>query len=123
MAEAYFNALTKTNDAVSAGLDLANSVKGDDPTVPELVIEVMKEEGLDIAGNRRDVLTKEMVDSADRVVVITDYPLPEYLSSSPKLIRWDDIPDAVRTPIEFHRMVRDKVRARVEEFVRTSSGA
>jgi arsenate reductase len=117
MAEAYYNAMTKTQDACSAGLDLGNSVKGEDPTVPEMVVEVMKEEGLDVSHNRRDALSEEMVNAADKVVVITDYPLPDYLATSPKLELWEGIPDAVRTPIEFHRQVRDMVKKKVEEMV------
>lgn len=117
MAEAFYNHLTGTNDATSAGVDLENSVKGNDPTVPDLVIEVMKEIGIDVSTKRRDVLTKEMVDAADRVVVITDQPMPEYVERSSKVERWLYIPDAVRTPIEFHREVRDRVREEVQKFV------
>ena len=117
MAEAYYNAFTGTTDAMSAGLDLGNSVKGDDPSVPEMVVEVMREEGLGVSHNRRDLLSEAMVESADKVVVITDYELPEYLSYSPKLVRWEGIPDAVRTPIEFHRQVRDMVKEKVQKLV------
>ncbi|MBY0111012.1 hypothetical protein K2Y00_03380 [Patescibacteria group bacterium] len=117
IAEAYYNALTGTKDAASAGLDLGNSVMGEDPTVPEMVVTVMKEEGLDVSHNRRDALTEAMVAAVDRVIVITDYPLPEYLASSPKLEIWEGIPDAVRTPIEFHRQVRDMVKRKVEDMV------
>src|SRR3989344_369922 len=95
MAEAFYNDMTGTNDATSAGVDLANSVKGDDPSVPDLVIEVMKEVGIDVSQKRRDLLTKEMVDAVDKVIVITDYPMPEYLEKSEKLLRWADVPDAV----------------------------
>ncbi len=117
MAEAFYNHLTGTNDAMSAGVDLENSVKGNDPTVPDLVVEVMKEVGIDVSTKRRDVLTKEMVEKADKVVVITDQPMPEYMEESGKVERWLHIPDAVRTPIEFHREVRDMVRREVEKFV------
>jgi arsenate reductase len=114
MAEAFYNALTNTNDASSAGVDLKNSVKGDDPSMPELVVEVMRERGIDVSQKRRKYLTLDMVDTADRVVAIGEnYELPEYARTSPKLLRWTDIPDAVRTPIEFHRLVRDMVEKRV----------
>lgn len=118
MAEGFYNSMTGTHDASSAGVDLANSVKGDDLSVPDLVIEVMKEVGVDLSTKRRDVLTNEMVDSADKVVVITNYPMPEYVEKSPKLVLWSDVPDAVRTSIEFHRTVRDMVKTKVEALVR-----
>lgn len=120
MAEALYNAQTKTQDATSAGLDLKNSVKGDDPTIPELVIAVMQELGLDVSAKRRKFLTSEMVDAAEKVIVMTDYQLPDYLLKSEKLILWDGIPDAVRTPIEFHRKVRDLVHERVKKLVETT---
>lgn len=117
MAEAFYNHLTGTNDATSAGVDLENSVKGNDPTVPDLVVLVMKEVGIDVSTKRRDVLTKEMVDRADKIVVITDQPMPEYVEQSSKVERWLHIPDAVRTPIEFHRTVRDLVREAVQKLI------
>lgn len=118
MAEAFYNRLTGTTDATSAGVDLQNSTKGDDPSVPELVIEAMGELGYDIKENRRKTLTKEMVDDVDQVIaMITDFPLPDYLLSSSKLAQWNDIPDAVRTPLEFHRVVRDLVLEHVTKLV------
>lgn len=120
MAEGFYNALTGTENATSAGIDLLNSVKGVDPSVPELVVEVMKEVGVDVSAKRRKALTQEMVKSVDMVVVITEYPMPEYVEGSVKLVRWNDVPDAVRTPIEFHRMVRDMVKEKVKALVMTS---
>lgn len=117
MAEAYYNALTGTHDASSAGVDLANSVKGENLSVPELVIEVMREDGYDLTAARRKALTPDMVAAVDRVVVITDHPMPDYVEQSGKVIRWADIPDAVRTPVEFHRKVRDMVRERVKTLL------
>lgn len=119
MAEGFYNSMTGTEDATSAGVDLANSVKGDDPSVPELVVEVMKEVGIDVSKKIRKVITKEMVERADKVIVITDYPMPAYVENSSKLERWADVPDAVRTPIEFHRTVRDMVKNKIEALVRS----
>ncbi len=117
MAEALYDAMTGTRDASSAGVDLGNSVMGNDLSLPPLVIDVMKEAGLDLSGRRRKLLAPDMVARADKVVAITDYPLPDYLKNSPKLLYWNDIPDAVRTDINFHRKVRDLVRERVSAFI------
>lgn len=120
MAEAFYNQMTGTKDATSAGVDLKNSVKGEDPGLPDLVLVAMQEVGHDLSGKVRKEVTKEMAEGAGRIVVIgNDYPLPSYVSSSSRLISWPEIPDAVRTPIEFHRNVRDMVRARVEELIRS----
>lgn len=108
--------MTHTHDAISGGLDLENSVKGKDPSVPDLVIQVMQEDGIDISKQTRKLVTKEMIDAVDKVVVITDYPLPEFIQESPKVEYWREIPDAVRTPLAFHREVRDMVRERIREL-------
>ncbi len=118
MAEAFYNALTGVADATSAGIDLANSVQGSELSLPPLVIEVMKEIGHDVSQQRRKHLTPQMVAGANIVIsMVTDFPLPPYLRSSSKLVRWDDIPDAVRTNIEFHRKVRDLIRDKVVQLV------
>jgi arsenate reductase (thioredoxin) len=117
MAEAFYNELTHTQDAVSAGVDLFNSVKGEDLTVPDLVVEVMKEAGLDVTDKKRKLLTQEMVAGVDKVIVMTDHALPEYLLQSGKVEYWNEIPDAVRTPIENHRIVRDMVEKRVKDLI------
>lgn len=121
-AEAFYNSFTNTNDASSAGIDLLHSVKGADPTIPEIVIQIMKEAGLDISQKRRENLTEQMVAEADVVIsILDDYPLPEYLASSPKLIQWTGIPDPVRQPIEIHRAVRNMVKERVLAFIKSTS--
>ncbi len=117
MAEAFYNSFTKTQDATSAGVDLLNSVKGEDLSVPDLVVEVMKEAGYDLEGKERKLLTEEMVINADKVVVMTDYALPDYVRGSSKVEYWNEIPDAVRTPLENHRMVRDMVEKRVKDLI------
>lgn len=120
MAEAFYNEQTGTEDAFSAGVDLQNSVKGDDPTVPDDVIEVMQEVGIEVAHKRRDTLTPHMIDTADKVIVISDYPMPEYVEQSQKVEKWLDIPDPVRQPIEMYRVARDAVRDRVRKLISSS---
>ncbi|MES2135320.1 MAG: low molecular weight phosphatase family protein [Patescibacteria group bacterium] len=118
MAEAFYNSLTRTNQATSAGVDLTNAPKGDDASLPDPVIEVMNEEGIDLSSKRRQLVTKEMVDTADLIVVtVTDFPLPDFLAQSPKLVRWDDVPDASRTDVNFHRKVRDLLKKKVEDLI------
>ncbi len=119
-AEEFYNFLTGTTNASSAGVDLAHSVKGDDPSLPEVVIEVMSELGHDVSKRKRKVLTEQMVLDADKVIsMIEDYPLPYYLATSTKLERWNGIPDPVGKPIETHREVRDLVRQEVVRLLQT----
>ncbi len=118
VAEAFYNALTGTNNATSAGLDLLNSSKGADPTLPDAVLAAMNEAGYDLSSKRRKELTPAMVDAADRIIsMVTDFPLPDYLVHSPKVVRWDDIPDAVRMPVEGQRKMRDAVKEHVVKLL------
>ena len=64
MAEAFFNQLArgKTN-ALSAGTQPANELN-------PVVVEAMREVGIDISGNKPKMLTVEMVEKADKVITM-----------------------------------------------------
>ena len=64
MAEAFFNHLASGKDkAMSAGTKPASAV---DPRT----IDVMREVGIDISGNKPKALTMEMLEQADRVITM-----------------------------------------------------
>lgn len=64
MAEAFFNQLAKgKGQALSAGTDPADAV---DSTV----VEVMREVGIEISGNKPKPLTADMLEQADAVVTM-----------------------------------------------------
>lgn len=67
MAEGYFNALTNTNEARSAGI-YALVDKYSHPSND--IIAVMAEEGIDISQQMVKQLTDDMVDKAEKVVVL-----------------------------------------------------
>jgi len=64
MAEAFFNQLAKGKaQAYSAGTQPTESVN-------PVVVEVMKEVGIDISGNKPKALTIDMVEKADRMITM-----------------------------------------------------
>jgi len=70
MAEAFYNHFTQSDDAWSAGVD---------PTTPgrylrpaEIIIRVMKEEGIDVSKQKVKVVTKEMVENTDEIFVMCE---------------------------------------------------
>ena len=64
IAEAFFNQLAKGKaKAYSAGTQPADKVN-------PLVVEAMKEIGIDISGNKPKALTIEMVEKADRMITM-----------------------------------------------------
>lgn len=79
----------------------------------------MKEIGFDMSAQEVHQLTPEMVDLADRVIVMGDTPggpLPDFLASSPKLQSWD-VPDPGYGEIS-HKGARDMIAERVAVLAR-----
>lgn len=118
IAEAFYNSLSE--GALSAGVNLENSVMKDDLRVPPLVVEVMKEVGIDVTLAQRKKVTPEMVAGAKKVIALlseSEFPLPTYVTESSKFERWGDIPDAKGTDLDFHRKTRDVIKIRVERLL------
>ena len=64
MAEAFFNKLVGVNvKAYSAGTQPADEVN-------PVVVEAMREAGINISGNKPKILTMEMVEKADRMITM-----------------------------------------------------
>ncbi len=110
MAEAFFNRLAEGRaTAASAGSQPDDAV---DPTV----VEVMREVGVDISGKVPRRLVPEIVDAADRVVIMgcgveTACPVT--------FVETEDwgLDDPKGQPIEVVRRIRDEIRARVENLI------
>lgn len=117
MAEALATKLNPGAEVSSAGVRLSGPEQPIVELLPKTkeVIDVMKEEGVDVSKNKRKQLTPEMIEAAEKVVLIVEdgeCELPDYLISSPKLIRWS-IPDPKGQDLEFTRKVKDEIKAKV----------
>lgn len=111
-AEVYFNPLTTTNNAKSAGVN----VKIGKPIDP-FVISVMKEVGFNLENNYRKLASKDLVNDADLIISFKPSDeLPELIRSHKKIRYWT-VPDPQHQSIEFHREVRDAINIRVKELV------
>lgn len=111
-AEAFFNSHTGSNHAASAGVN----VKVGKPLDP-LVVEVMSEEGYSLDNSFRKYAEKELVDSADLIISFKPKDeLPEVVLAHSNIRYWD-VPDPQHQPIEFHRQVRDSVKAEVNKLI------
>ena len=77
----------------------------------------MRDEGIDISRRLRTQLTPEMVDDADRVIVITEPgSWPEYLADSKRVDAWDII-DPAGMKHDCVANIKDIVKKHVEELV------
>lgn len=111
MAEAFANQYGKGKLIVSsAGVMLADKVN-------PLVVEVMKEKGIDISKNKPKLLTTQMAQEADQI--ITMGCSVEKFCPAPLLknvIDWA-LEDPKGKPIETVRKIRDEIEARVLKLI------
>lgn len=117
MAEAYVNDI-----AHRRGLDVrgesAGTVAG--KTINPVAVQVMAEDGIDMAGHYPKLLNQEMVDHADRVISmgcgvdVEACPARFILSED-----WG-LDDPAGQPVERVREIRDEIRARVENLLNSS---
>lgn len=111
-AEYFFNDLSEDDIAQSAGVN-AKVGKPLDP----LVLEVMQEVDYGMVGARRKLVTKEMVDEADKIISFKPFEeLPDFVQRRKDIEFWD-VPDPQNQPIGFHRKVRDEVHQRVKNLL------
>ena len=122
MAEAFLRHYTRRHTAESAGLRTARRGKVGYP-VPRQISEKMERIGIPMDQYRRKQLRHEMLDSADRVVVVMTpgqvrAMLPKYVARSGKVTYWSDIKDPQndRERVRARDQLRRKVRALVREL-------
>jgi protein-tyrosine-phosphatase len=78
----------------------------------------MNEIGIDMTQNIRQNITPEMAEWADKIILVVDErdPIPDYLVTNPKVIKWDVL-DPKGQSLEFTRDVRDQIIGLVKKFV------
>lgn len=111
MAEGYARAWgSKVMAAESAGTYAIGFINAP-------VIEVMREEGIDISGGHPRQITREMVEESDLVIALGGDPeifFPVLLRD--KLITWLT-PDPFGDSLERTREIRDMIKIRVSELI------
>lgn len=109
MAEAFFNKMARLARAESAGTKPAAAVN-------PMAVEVMREVGIDISAAKPKMLTREMLEAADRVITmgcISGELCPATLVPTED---WG-IEDPAGKSIEKFREIRELIRIRVEKLV------
>ena len=126
MAEAWYNLLTETRDAESAGTHV------DEPgqTLAERKIEhpgasftvdVMNDAGVDVSSAYRTSVTPELIKNYDLVVnMAAEKYTPKWLSSAPNYVFWE-ISDPMGHSYERTANVRDEIKQRVEELIKKNT--
>jgi len=87
----------------------------------EFVIRCMKEEGLDLSERFRSPLTPEKVNGADKIIIMAEKEtIPDYLTNSSKTIYWE-FDDPLGATYENTRRVRDEIKSKVLELIKTEN--
>ena len=112
MAAAWFNALAdpRKAQAMSAGTQPGDRVH-------PLVVDVMRESGIDVSENRPQRLTGDLAQSAALLITMgcgDECPFVPGLATDD----WP-LPDPKGQPIDAVRKIRDDVRRRVVELIQT----
>ncbi len=122
MAAAYYNKLTGTNNAKSAGTEV--DVPGETLQEryerigrPTNTIDVMKGVGIDAGGFRRTQLTESMLDKYDLVISMTQKEYtPTWLSANPKYRFWN-VEDPGGRGYESTKSAFNEIRPMVQELI------
>ena len=121
IAAAYYNRLTHSHDADSAGTQV--ELPGE--TLQErrnriggtVAIELLAQDGMDIADNKKTQLTPAMLGRYDRIICMADKSVtPEWLKNSAKYIYWA-ISDPGAKDLAQAATARDEIVARIKELI------
>lgn len=121
IAEALFRKMTDNKfEASSAGTKLSGPEQPIGELMPQIqeVLDVMKEENLDVSMAIRNQLNEKMVNDSDKIIAIIEdeEALPDYLLNSSKLVRWN-VPDPKGKDIEFTRNVKNQIKILIEDLI------
>lgn len=111
MAEAF---------ARKRGLNASSAGTVPSSKVNPVVVEAMRERGIEIGTNSPKMLTSEMINHASLVVTMgcsveEACPRPMLAQMQKKLVDWD-LPDPKGKPIEEVRKIRDEIERRVTDL-------
>ena len=112
IAEAFFNQISKGKVlAISAGTQPGDSIN-------PVVVEAMREAGIDISGNKPQALTLEMVEKADRMITMGCGADAGGLCPA-SFIQTEDwkLEDPKGKSLDQVRKIRDEIKKRVEKLV------
>ena len=111
MAEAFFSKMVKGRaEGTSAGTQPSDKVN-------PVVVEAMREVGIDISRKKPKMLTLEMIESVDRVITMGCGAEGVCPASFVPTEDWQlDDPDG--KSIEQVRQIRDEVKSRVEKLIK-----
>jgi protein-tyrosine-phosphatase len=119
MAAAFYNRMSKERTATSAGTEAQKYEGRELGSYAFYTIACMKEIGYDISKCKARQITHEMMNSADKIIVMANKDTwPEFLKKSKKVEEWSvEDPNTVYKAIV---LARNKIKGLVERLVEES---
>lgn len=116
IAEGYYNHFTHSCGASSAGVDPKTPEKWK-TLVPE-ILQVMKEENIDLSSKKVKLVKEEMVSETCKVIVMCKKEdCPNFVLKHTSIDFWE-IEDPYGSSIEKLRLIRDQIRLKVLGLLR-----
>lgn len=114
MAEAFANDIAR-----GRGLDIVAASAGTQPAagINPAVVEVMAEVGISMDGHHPKVMTRQMVDEADRIITMGCGVNAAACPAGFLMTEDWGLDDPAGQPVDAVRRIRDEVRARVEALL------
>ena len=79
----------------------------------KIIIQAMREYGIDMTGNKRVQLTEKNIEGYDKIIIMADpNNVPKWLSNMNNVEYWD-VMDIKGQPIEIARQLRDQILGNV----------
>lgn len=120
MAEGYYNAFTGSKRAISAGVKNVIKKYGGKPA-PE-IIEIMREDNIDISSQYIKVFSIDMIDKVKHIIVLCEEHIcPVQLINSPKT-RVIPIQDPYDMSLHKAREIRDEIKELVKFLIKQNLG-
>lgn len=123
IAEAIYNTLTGSKDAISAGTTVGTPSEPEGRLLPECFktdafFHVMDTHGLDMRNKKTRALTPELLQSVERVVSMVEEPfVPEYLRSDSRVLWWNGIENPDGITEENTEAAYQQIKCLVEEYI------
>ncbi len=115
MAEAYYNHLTKSDNGFSAGISKEAPLKY--PVLPQEIIDLMLEEGIDASRQKPKIVTEDMVEQSSKIYVLCKKEqCPDFLLNSKKVSFWD-VKDPYLMTVEDMRQIRNLIKSRIQDII------
>lgn len=115
IAEGYYNHLTRTLNASSAGVDPTTPARYP-KLVPE-VLRVMDEEEIDLSEKKVKYVTEEMVNQSDKIFILCKKKdCPDFLLKHHTISFWE-IEDPYNTSVETFRIIRSEIKRKILELL------